>query len=96
MTANMYFGVIATERIGNASIVVNDKDLLSIRERWRQFGVSLEELRCYSFELSSTGSDIRIYAQRFEVASFHNQCHASLESSVSPNTVSSQAAHGDA
>jgi hypothetical protein len=73
MTANMYFGIIATERLGNASLIADDEGLLSIRERWRSSGVSLEELRCYRFELSSTGSDIRVYAQRFEVVSIDNQ-----------------------
>jgi hypothetical protein len=67
MTANMYFGVIAAESIANASLIANDEGLLSVQERWRLSGVSLEELRCYRFELSSTGSEIRVYARRFEV-----------------------------
>jgi hypothetical protein len=72
MSTNMYFGIIATERIGNASLIFDDETLLSIRERWRPSGVSLEELRCYRFELSSTGSDIRVFAQSFEVVSIDN------------------------
>lgn len=67
MTANMYFGVMADESIAYASLIADDEGLLSIRERWRLLGVSLEELHCYYFELSSTGSEIRVYAQRFEV-----------------------------
>jgi hypothetical protein len=67
MTANMHFGVIATESIATASLIADDEGLRSVRERWRPLGVSLEELRCYCFQLSSTGSEIRIYAQRFEV-----------------------------
>lgn len=67
MTANMYFGVIAEESIAYALLIADDEGLLSVRERWRLVGVSLEELRCYHFELSSTGSEIRVYAQRFEV-----------------------------
>jgi len=75
MTANMNFGIVATERIGNASLITDDQDLSSIRERWRPHSVSLEELRCYRFEMSSTGSDIRVYAQRFDVVSIDNQGH---------------------
>ena len=69
MTANMYFGIIAPERIGDASLLTDDQVLLSIRKRWRPLGVSLEELRCYRFEMSSTGSDIRVYGLQFEVVS---------------------------
>jgi hypothetical protein len=67
MTANMNFGVIADESIAYASLIADDEGLLSVRERWRLLGVSLGELRCYHFELSSTGSEIRVYALRFEV-----------------------------
>lgn len=70
MIANMNFGIIATERIGSARMIDDDQDLISIRERWRPSSVSLEDLRCYQFEMSSTGSDVRVYAQRFEVLSF--------------------------
>ena len=79
MTATMNFGIIATESIGNASLVTDDENLLSIRERWRPSGVSLEALRCYRFDMSSTGSDIRIYALRFEVVSTDNQGHTSSD-----------------
>jgi hypothetical protein len=75
MTANMHFGIVATERIGNASLITDDQYLFSIRELWRPLSVSLEDLRCYRFEMSSTGSDIRVYAQRFEVVSIGNQGH---------------------
>ena len=69
MTANMNFGIVATERISNASLITDDQELFSIRELWRPLSVSLEELHCFRFEMSSTGSDIRVYAQRFEVVS---------------------------
>lgn len=67
MTADMYFGIIATERIGCASIISDDPGLTSIRERWRPSGVSLESLCCYRIQMSSTGSVIQIYASQFEV-----------------------------
>jgi hypothetical protein len=68
MTADMNFGVIAEERIASASLISDEPRLISIRERWRSLGVSLETLRCYQLETSSTSSVIRIYAKQFEVA----------------------------
>jgi hypothetical protein len=69
MTADMYFGIIATERIGCASIIQDDPGLTLIRERWKPLGVSLESLCCYRIQMSSTGSVIQIYASQFEVVS---------------------------
>jgi hypothetical protein len=68
MTAEMNFGVIAEERIASGSLIDDDPGLIAIRGRWKQRGVSLEMLRCYRLETSSTSSVIRIYAKRFEVA----------------------------
>lgn len=68
MMAEMNFGVIAEERIASASLIDDDPDLNSIRDRWKPLGVSLEMLRCYRLETSSTSSVIRIYAKQFEVA----------------------------
>ena len=68
MTAKMNFGVIAEERIAGASLIDDDSGLISIRDRWKPLGVSLEMLRCYRLETSSTSSVIRIYAKQFEVA----------------------------
>lgn len=68
MTAEMNFGVIAEERIASASLIYDDPGLTSIRDRWKSLGVSLEMLRCYRLETSSTSSVIRIYAKQFEVA----------------------------
>jgi hypothetical protein len=68
MTAEMNFGVIAEERIASASLIDDDPGLTSIRDRWKPLGVSLEVLRCYQLETSSTSSVIRIYAKQFEVA----------------------------
>lgn len=73
MTARMNFGIIATETILSASLTTDDKELSSIRQKWRQLGVLLDELRCYHFEMSSTASDIKIYARRFEVISNDSQ-----------------------
>ena len=67
MTADMNFGIIATERIGSARLIDDDPGLTSIRECWKPLGVSLELLRCYRIEMSSTASVIRIYAKQFEV-----------------------------
>jgi hypothetical protein len=68
MTAEMNFGVIAEERIAFASLVENDSGLISVRDKWKRLGISLDLLRCYRLELSSTSSVIRIYATRFEIA----------------------------
>ena len=68
MTAEMNFGVIAEERIANASVIEDDPGLTSLRDRWKPLGVPLEMLRCYRLETSSTSSVIRIYAKHFEVA----------------------------
>lgn len=67
MTAEMNFGVIAKERIASASLIDDNPGLASIRDRWKPLGVSLNLLRCYGLEMSSTSSVIRIYAKRFEV-----------------------------
>lgn len=67
MISEMSFGVIATERIGSGEIVVDDDHLASIQERWKSLGVSLVRLRCYRIEMSSTGSVIRVFAERFDV-----------------------------
>ncbi|MEY9186127.1 hypothetical protein ABIG06_000041 [Bradyrhizobium sp. USDA 326] len=68
VTAEMNFGIIAEEQILNASMIEDDPGLTSIRDRWRPLGVSLAMLRCYQLETSSTGSLLRIYAEKFEVA----------------------------
>jgi hypothetical protein len=67
MTANMNFGIIATERIGSARRDDNDPNLASIRDQWKSLGVPLELLSCYRLEMSSTASVIRIYAKQFEI-----------------------------
>lgn len=67
MTANMNFGIIATERIGNTNLDNNDPNLAVIQNQWKSLGVSLEVLSCYLLEMSSTGSVIRIYAKKFEI-----------------------------
>lgn len=67
MTAEMNFGIIATERVGSATLVFDDPDLDTIRSRWRPLGVSLDSLLCYRFEMSSTGSVIRVFSKRFSV-----------------------------
>lgn len=58
MSAEMNFGVIAEELISSASLVGDDAGLISIRDRWKSLGVSLEMLRCYRLEASSTASVI--------------------------------------
>lgn len=67
MTADMNFGIIATEGFESAKLDDKDPNLASIRDRWRALGVSLETLNCYLLEMSSTGSVIRIYAKQFEI-----------------------------
>jgi len=66
-TAEMNFGVIAKEQIAAASTIQDDPYLTSLRGRWKPLGVSLDLLRCYRIETSSTGSVIRIYAMEFAV-----------------------------
>lgn len=68
MAAEMNFGVIAEERIASAVLIDDDPGLISIRDRWKPLGVSLEKLRCYRLETSSTSSVICIYAKQFEVS----------------------------
>jgi hypothetical protein len=67
MTANMNFGIIATERIGSAKLDDDDPNLALIRDQWKSLGVPLELLSCYRIEMSSTASEIRIYSMRFEL-----------------------------
>jgi len=66
-TAEMNFGVIAKEQIAAASTIQDDPYMTSLRGRWKTLGVSLDLLRCYRIETSSTGSVIRIYAMEFAV-----------------------------
>jgi len=66
-TAEMNFGIIAKEQIAAASTIQDDRYLISLRGRWKPLGVSLDLLRCYRLETSSTGSVIRIYAMEFAV-----------------------------
>jgi hypothetical protein len=73
MTVDMCFGIVATERIGCASLVKDDPGLTSIRVRWMSLGVPLESLGCYRIQMSSTGSVIQIYATQFEAVQFHDQ-----------------------
>lgn len=68
MTAEMNFGVIAEERIASAAVIDDDPGLRSIQDRWKPLGVSLEGLRCYRLETSSTCSVIKIFAKKFEIA----------------------------
>ncbi|MCA6124045.1 hypothetical protein J6500_19410 [Bradyrhizobium sp. WSM 1704] len=65
--AEMNFGVIANEQIAVASTIQDDPYLVSLRDRWIPLGVSLDMLRCYRLETSSTGSVIRIYAMEFAI-----------------------------
>lgn len=67
LTADMTFGIIATERIGSAKLDDDDPNLASIRDQWKSIGVPLDLLNCYRLEMSSTGSVIRIYAKQFEI-----------------------------
>jgi hypothetical protein len=52
------------ERIAGASLIDDDPGLISIRDRWKPLGLSLEMLRCHRLETSSTSSVIQIYAKQ--------------------------------
>lgn len=67
LATEMNFGVIAEERIANASVLENDPYLIAIRDRWKLLGIALDALRCYRLETSSTSSIIRIYASQILV-----------------------------
>ena len=67
MTTEMNFGIIAEERIADASLIKDDPGLAFIQKRWKPLNVSLDMLNCYRLETSSTASIIRIYARRFDI-----------------------------
>jgi hypothetical protein len=67
MQADLNFGVVAEEQIASAVAIEDHVDVIGIRDRWSPLGVSLQGLRCYQLETSSTGSVIRIFAMRFEI-----------------------------
>ena len=67
MTADMNFGIIAAESIASATLVNDDSNLPSLRERWSRLGVPLEVLSCYRFDMSSTGSVVLVYATDFKI-----------------------------
>jgi hypothetical protein len=52
------------ERIARALLIDDDPGLISIRDRWKPLGLSLEMLRCHRLETSSTSSVIQIYAKQ--------------------------------
>lgn len=66
LTADMSFGIIATERIGRAK-PDDDPNLASIRDQWKSLGVPPDLLNCYRLAMSSTGSVIRLYSEQFEI-----------------------------
>jgi hypothetical protein len=68
MIADLHFGIIASECILRAAIVEPDPHLDALKQQWSKFGVTLDELRCYRIETSSTASVIKIFAKHCEVA----------------------------
>src|SRR5690606_15944804 len=65
--ATMNFGVIASESIDTAYIASSDdEDLLNVYSKWKG---SYDEvkLNSYTIKTSSTGSEIRILAEKVEV-----------------------------
>ena len=46
------------------SLMDDDPGFISIRDRWKPLGLSLEMLRCHRLETSSTSSVIQIYAKQ--------------------------------
>jgi hypothetical protein len=51
-------------KIAGASLIDDDPGLISIRDRWKPLGLSLEMLRCHRLETSSTSCVIQIYAEQ--------------------------------
>ena len=60
--ARMNFGVIASERIMGACLRPDYDGLTKLRTVWP---VALPDLKCYEFEMSSTGSMLWICAKGF-------------------------------
>ena len=65
LSAIMNFGVIAPESVLSAVVIEHRNDVDDIKQRWRNIGVDLANLRCYQLETNSTASKILIYACRF-------------------------------
>lgn len=65
--ATMNFGIIARESIDTAYIAPpDDEDLLNFYKIWKGFYDGVK-LNCYIIRTSSTGSEIKILAERVEM-----------------------------
>ena len=62
LSANMNFGIIASESILSAECISHSDELISIRNRWSSVGVNLEMLRCFKIITNSTNSTFSIFA----------------------------------
>lgn len=58
----MNFNVIAEETLLEAYIDDDDKELESLRTKWKDAGLIVDLLRCYVFNTNSTNSILKIYA----------------------------------
>lgn len=67
LEAKMNFGVLAPESILSASSTDASPEIGEIREKWRQIGVDLRQLKCFEIITNSTASILRIYALSYFV-----------------------------
>jgi hypothetical protein len=67
LTANMNFGVVASESILMAECVDDCDELRSMRQEWSNGGVNLDQLKCYKITTNSTNSSISIFALHFKL-----------------------------
>ena len=58
----MNFGVIAEESILDACVINKSLELTQIKNKWKNIGLDLKELKCFQIETNSTNSLIKIYA----------------------------------
>ena len=71
-TANMNFGVIASETILTAECLNESEELKHIRNLWLKVNIDLHDLKCFKIKTNSTNSIINILSLNFKVKNHEN------------------------
>lgn len=66
-TATMNFGIIAPETIYLAECITSSIEIDEITAKWNNLGTKIDNLLHFHIKTSSTGSDINIYADYYEI-----------------------------
>lgn len=67
LTANMNFGIVASESILTAECLTESEELIAVRMEWLKVGVNLNNLKSFKITTNSTNSIINIFALDFRL-----------------------------